>query len=151
MSVTVAHVRQRVAAAVEAVTLPIALKESRWDLVAGTEPQNEAHGKFAVLALTTTFATPVESSRRTRPGGEGVVQTAIGVRWLFRIRPDGAGGYIADLDASYACEASIMAAITHHQSDGLRLSVLELRREIIGDGAWLRGEIVVRADHLLSI
>jgi hypothetical protein len=149
MSRTVAQVRQAVAALIEAVAAPIAFKESRWDLVAGVEPQPAAHGAFAVVALSTVFASEAESSRRVRQANEGVVQTAIGVRWLFRVKAD---SYVTSLDAAYAAEAAAYGAITAASaSTGLRLSVLELRREIVGDGTWLRGEIVIRADHLLAI
>jgi hypothetical protein len=156
MAVTVATVRQRVAAAIEAVTFQpdptvtaMAFHESRWDLVAnGAEPQIAGHGAFAVLALATKFGNEVESSQRSRAQLIGLARTDIGVRWLYRLR---AAAYVADFDHALDAEARIYQALTHHRSDGLRVSVLEMRREVIGDGTWLRGEVVVRTDHQIEI
>jgi hypothetical protein len=155
MAVTVATVRQRVAAAIEAVTFQpdplvtaMAFHESRWDLVGATEPSIAAHGAFAVLALATKFVSDVESSQRSRAQLVGLARTDIGVRWLYRLR---AAAYVADFDHALDAEARIYQALTHHRSEGLRVSVLEMRREVIGDGTWLRGEVVVRTDHQMEI
>ena len=146
-ALTVAAVRQRVAALVEAVASPVAFHESRWDLVSGTEPQNEAHGAFAVVSPATVFGSPIESSRRSRT--IGAVQTAITVRWLYRLRAE---AYVADFDLALAAEAAAYTAITSDSdSADLRIVVLSMAREVVGDGLWLRGEIAIRTDHHLSL
>lgn len=148
MSLTVAQVRQSVAALVEAVASPIAFHESRWDLVSGAEPQSEGEGAFACIAGTTKFASEVEASRRTGRT-EGVVQTSLAVRWLFALRAE---SYVSDFDAGLAAEAAAYKAITAASgATGLRLSVLQMSREVVGDGTWLRGEIQLRADHSLAL
>ena len=155
MSITVANVRQRVAAAIEGLThqpeptaTAMEFHESRWDLVGATEPQGAAHGAFAVLALSTKFGSEVESSHRSRGQLIGTARTDIGVRWLYRLRAE---AYVSDFDDALDAESRIYQALTHHRSDGLRVSVIEMRREVIGDGTWLRGEVVVRTDHQLDI
>jgi hypothetical protein len=144
----VAVVRQRVAALVEAVGSPFAAHESRWDLVSGVEPGQFAHGAFAVAVGSTAFESEIESSRRTRGTGGGMVRTALAIRWLWFLRAE---AYVADYDLALAGEAAIVKALAAHVSANLRVSILSMTREVVGDGLWLRGEIVLRTDHTLAL
>lgn len=147
MAVSVAEVRQAVAARVEAVTTPTALKESRWDLISGSEPTHYAHGAFACIVGTTNLQPEFESSRTMRPSG-GIARTALTLRWLYTIKINAP---VESFDEALDCEASIVAALSLNTTAGLRVSVQSMSRELIADGAWLRGELALRADHVLAI
>jgi len=149
-ALTVAALRQRVAAAVEALAAPSAWTESRWtyDRFPQAEPSQHAHLAFAVGAPSTVYDSVVESSRTRRGALGGAVTTTIGVRWAFMIRADAA---VSDTDAMLAAEAVLLTALPGVSHANLHLNITSATRRGVGDSKWMLGDVLLEARHRLPI
>lgn len=148
-ALTVAGMRQRVAAALEALvdttTNPAGQwHESRWgyDALPSAEPSTWAHLTFAVAVPVTSYDAPLESRRRE---GSGAVSSQVAVRWVYRIR---ASSQVTDYDAALAAEQHLVAGLLGADLTDLHLTVTDLARRTV-DG-WLVGEIRAVSRHRIA-
>lgn len=148
-TVTVAALRQRLAAVVEALATPSAWRESRWSWIAfPLDPNTYAHLSFAVGATTSRFADLAESSRTKRSATGGLVITDYVVRWTYRLRGD---AQVSDTDAALAAEQLLITALCGTAQTDAHVMVSSMRRDVVGDGTWLLGEIAVTAHHRIAV
>lgn len=142
---TVPELRQRFATAISALTSPDTWRESAWayDTFPLAEPGQYAHLAFAVGIPSTSFG-PMEGSRRRLATG-GLVESVVGIRWVHHVRGE---CVVADTDAAYDAEAILVKAISAMSLIDLSsLSVVQLRRQMVGDGTWLLCEATVEVHH----
>ncbi len=147
--IAVSALRQRLAAAVEALTSPSPWRESRWnadDFPA--DPGTYSHLAFAVAVPITRYSSIMESYRHKRGAEGGLVDTEFSIRWLFRIRAD---RQVADTDAALDAEAVLIKAIAGTSLVDAHIGQTQARRRFVGDGTWLLGELSVIATHRLAI
>ncbi len=150
-AVAVETVRQRVAAALEAVsgwTVSTYLGEL-WPVanMLGTTP----HKRFAVSAPSTSMVGRRETElSRNRPGGSAVV-TRLSVQWLYRIRAD---AQVTDYDAALTAEAALAAAaVSDPTGTDVRWILTTLTRTLQSDGeaSFVAGLINIDAFHQLDL
>jgi len=147
--IAVSALRQRVAAAVEALATPSAWRESRWNYNDfPRDPGTYAHLAFAVGAPITRFTTIMESYRHKRGADGGLVDTEFGLRWTFRLRGD---RQVGDYDAALDAEAALVQAIAGASLVNAHIGQTQARRSVVGDGAWLLGEVSIVAQHRLAL
>ena len=117
------------------------------------DPEGWGHKAFTVEARSTRLAPGPESSR-IRRAALGRADTAIAVRWIWRL-PEGYqwSEYCAALDG----EAALLVALTRvsggpGSSDGLHVDWVDtISRQTVADGTWLLSEIAGTARHMLTI
>jgi len=150
-AVAVETVRQRVAAALEAVsgwTVSTYLGEL-WPVanMLGTTP----HKRFSVSAPSTEMVGRRETElSRNRPGGSAVV-TRLAVRWLYRIRAD---AQVTDYDAALTAERTLAtAAVSDPTGTDVRWVLTTLTRTLQSDGeaSFVAGLINIDAFHQLNL
>jgi hypothetical protein len=147
--IAVSALRQRLAAAVEALTSPSPWRESRWSFdLFPSDPGQYAHLAFAVGAQTTAPDAPQEMIRHKRGADGALVTTSIAIAWTYRLRAD---RQVADYDAALDAEAVLVRAITGASQVDVHFIPTELRRRVVGDGAWMFGTVSVDAVHRLQI
>ena len=147
--VSVATLRARLAAVVEGLTSPSPWHESRWSWVAfPLDPNTYAHLSFSVGSTTSRFADLSESSRVKRAATGGLVITDYLVRWTYRLRGD---AQVSDTDGALAAEQLLITALCGVSQTDAHLMVASMRRDVVGDGTWLLGEIAVTAHHRIAI
>lgn len=112
------------------------------------DPGQYAHLSFAVGVASTLPTDPIEFSARKRGSYGGEANTAIGVRWTYRLRGD---RQVGDLDDALTAEAAALVAIGGATSTDVHFLPEELRRQTVGDGTWLLGEITIRAIHRVAL
>jgi hypothetical protein len=147
--IAVSTLRQRLAAAVEALTLPAPWRESRWnadDFPA--DPGTYAHLAFAVSAPITRYTSIMESYRHKRGADGALVDSEFAVRWTFRLRAD---RQVADFDAALDAEAVLIKAISGASLVDAHIGQTQARRRVVGDGTWMLGELAVIATHRLPL
>jgi hypothetical protein len=146
---TVAAVRARVAAVVEALATPAAWSESRWlwDVLPVAEPSTYAHLHFAVGVAETSMG-GIEGSRVSRGADGAMVTTTVVVRWMYRVRADSA---VADYDAMLAAEQVLIVALAGVAMTDLHLRPVAMRRTTIGDGTWSVNDVTLSAVHRIAI
>jgi hypothetical protein len=144
MSVTVAQVRQRVAAAADSVT---GYTESRFAFAQfGRDASHLQPKAFAVFASETPAA---PGDRRQRPGEGMLAETTVLVKVAHVIRGD---AVVADTDAATDGEHLIVKAVkAADRTGGLTIVVGRIRRAYAHDGAYLVSEIELRAVHQLAL
>ena len=143
---SVATARQRIAAVLEA--LP-GWHESRWGYdIFPLDPGQYAHLSFAVGVPDTVPADAIQFVARKCGLNGGVANSSIAIRWTYRLRAD---RQVADYDAALAAEAAALIAIGTAVSTDVHYMPEELRREVVGDGTWLLGQIRVRATHHMAL
>lgn len=147
--IAVSALRQRIAAAVEALTLPAAWRESRWSFdLFPSDPGQYAHLAFAVGVARTAPAAAQEMIRHKR-GAEGALVTSeISIAWTYRLRGD---RQVADYDSALDAEAVLIRAITGASQVDAHLIPVEMGRRVVGDGSWLLGTMRLDAVHRLQI
>lgn len=148
-TLTVAAVRARVAAVVEALASPSAWTESRWvwDVLPMMEPGQWAQLHFAVGVAESTWGA-IESSRTNRGSDGGMTHTTVVVRWLYRLRADAA---VADYDLMLAAEQTLITALCGTAQTDLHLRLAAARRTTAGDGTWSLGDLTLDAIHRIAI
>jgi len=142
-------VRQRLAAAVEALTVPAPWRESRWnadDFPA--DPGTYAHLSFAIGAPILRWNSIMESVRHKRGAEGGLVDGEYTVRWTYRLRAD---RQVGDFDAALDAEAVLIKAIAGASQVDCHIGQTQARRRVVGDGTWMLGEVSVIATHRLAI
>ena len=143
-TLTVAAVRQRVAAALEAL--------SGWDqsTVAydafPADTDIDQHKSFAVGVPRTEVTAVNEGHGRKRASEGGLVRTSVRVRWAHRVRVDGA---ISDTDDALAAEAAAIVAVLGISEADLHITLESTDRQV--RATWLIGEIAFRADHRIAL
>jgi hypothetical protein len=149
-TLSVSDLRQRIAAAVEALASPDAWHQSSWsyDVFPTAEPGTYLHLSFAVGAPRTEFASQAESVRHKRGSDGGAVTTTIGIRWVHRHLADDS---VDDYDGALDAEAALLVGVTGAASTDVHVSVLEMSRSLIADGTWILGEMVLSCDHRIAI
>ena len=148
-AVSVATLRARIAAVAEALTSPHPWHESRWSwAIFPLDPNTYAHLSFAVGSTTSRFADLSESSRTKRAATGGLVVTDFVVRWTYRLRGD---AQVADYDAALNAEQTLITAICGTAQTDAHIMVASMRRDVVGDGGWLLGELAVTAHHRIAI
>lgn len=143
---TVAAARQRIAAALSAIP---GWHESRWayDLFP-LDPGQYAHLSFAVGAPNTLPTSPIELYAAKRGAAGGECHTMIGIRFTARIRAD---RQVGDFDSALASEAAALIAVGAAAATDCHFLPEELRRQVVGDGTWFLGEIMIRATHRIAL
>lgn len=143
----VAAVRQRVAAAVEALVSPAAWRESRlnFEMFPG-DPRPDAHLSFAI-AVPQTDLGELEGSRRRLAVG-AAAETRLVVRWLYVVKAETA---VASTDAALGAESTLTKALLAMSHTDLHLSVTGHRRRFVGDGTWLLTETAVTILHRVAL
>ena len=147
--IAIADTRARVAAAVEALAVPGPWRESRWswDLFPA-DPSVYAHLSFAVGVPTTRFAAAGESVRHKRGADGGLVESDLSVRWTYRMRAD---RQVGDYDAALGAEAALIVALGGVPLTDMHLWIVEMRRELTGDGAWMLGDVRCIVRHRIAV
>jgi hypothetical protein len=150
MPLSVSDVRERVAAAVLAISSPAGWRESPMPPGMGpADPGRFAHLAFSVWVPSTDFAAPGDSSRIQRGAPGGLVRTNLRIRWTYRLRADNA---VADYDSALDAEATAVKAVTGVSAlGGLHIAIVGTAREVVGDGTWLLCEINATATHQIAI
>lgn len=126
----------------------------KFDQFPGQDPNQYAHHTFALGTPRTSFDSPLESSKSRRGSAGGRVKTEIRVRWLHRTRMD---RQILDEDDAFDSESEALKSLLDVQNtdsihrDGLHVYAVEQTRRDVGDGLWVLGELVLLADHVISI
>lgn len=141
-------VRQRIAAAVEALSGWREAKAHSYDTFPG-ESSQAAHLGFAVGVPSTTFTSGVESSRVRRGAIEGgLVRTEVRVRWTHRTRAD---GQVDDYDAALDAETTLITTILGVARTDLHVELEGATRGVAGDGTYMLGEVAVVATHRIAL
>lgn len=140
-AVTVAEVRQRVAALCEAVVgwseLPLP-----YDL-ASEDRQTWRHKGFSVGVESTEY--PAQKQRTDRTPA----LTSVSVFWSWKMQVG--TGPLASYDAALGGEAALLDAImTGRRSSGLLLQVVSCGPRSAVE-TWITGEIVIEARHTVSL
>lgn len=146
---TIAAVRQRIAAVVEALTSPSAWTESRWvwDVLPQMEPGQYAQLHFAV-GVAETLWDAVESSRVNRGADGAQTRDTVVVRWVYRLRGD---AQVADYDLMLDAEQTLITALCGTAMTDLHLRLVAARRTTVGGGAWSVNDLTLQAIHRIAI
>jgi hypothetical protein len=142
----VSEVRARVAAQLATID-GWALSRWTYEAFPFVEPSFYKHHVFAVGCPRTEFGEVESSPTRRGPAG-GRVTTTIGVRWLHQIRKD---NQTEDYDAALDAENDLVKALVALDRTALGVGIVEMRRVVVEEGAWLLGEITASATHRYAI
>ena len=148
MILTVAELRQRVAATVEALAAPSAWTQARvpydsFPVLAGPGTPMTVLS-FAVGIPETIMESAIESRRA---GGSGAARSTVAVRWLYKLRADNA---VLAYDEALAAEALMVAAVLATSAIGLHLTLANCTRAVVGDGEWFLGEARFETRHRIQ-
>ncbi|MBM4369805.1 MAG: hypothetical protein FJ102_26580 [Deltaproteobacteria bacterium] len=145
MSVTVASIRQQVAAAIDSD-----LSASGWREATGTvDTFGEGDGEGRLhLGYAVGCPETVATGDRQKVSLGTLVDTTVRVRWAYRV---GALRQVADYDAALEAEASLIKAVATTR-DGTGRHVLWLSASrVVDDQGWMLGDLAFRAQHRLAL
>lgn len=141
-ALSVSAVRQRVAAAVEAIS---GWTESRHAWASfGRDTDSLVHHSFSI-GTPTTDVLPEQRQRRSEGA---LVETVVEVSWAHRLRGD---AQVSDTDAALAAEAGLITTLMGVSQADCHIVLEGAEREVEGDGTWLVGTVTVRAVHRLAL
>ena len=144
MAIAVKTIRQRVSAAVDAVT---GFSESKQPHgVFGRDPASVLHKRYAVGCPRTTTV----RDRQSLADG-ALVRTVVSVTYAHRVKPkDQQASYDDALDAEAAIIVAVMADSGSLQELQLSLSGIPVR-QVDTAGEWIVGDIEFSSMHLLAL
>ncbi len=145
MSLTVATLRQRVAARVVALGAPWKESPYLYELV-GRDPASIAHGAFAVGVPRTT----ADGSRQRVNVGANVA-TPFVLRFTARVKPkDG----VDSLDVALDLEHALIRQLCQHDATwpvDAHVLYVNTDRTLVDAGDWLRLDLIFNALHTLAL
>ena len=144
-ALAVAAIRQRVAAALEAVA---GWTESRFAPARfGRDANQLVHRSFSVEPSAP--ATPLSADRRQRRSRGVEMVSPLVVRYAHRLRAD---AQVSDYDAALADEAVVVKTVLGVSRTDLHLTLdAVVAREVSPDGAWYLGALRFNAIHTLAL
>lgn len=141
-TLSVSDVRQRVAAALEAVPT---WAESRWGLdLLGRDPKFTGNRLFAV-GVSDTSVSP--SAQRQKRSEGALVESIVQIRWLWQLRLD---DQIASMDEALDGEHSLIVALAGISLDDLHLIFQRAERRVTPEG-WVVGTLQHSARHRINL
>lgn len=140
-SLSVSAVRQRIAAALEAVS---GWTQSAWaaDLL-GRDPKFIGNRLFSVSSPRTA----VQQGQRQRRSEGVVVSSEIIVTWLWQLRLD---DQIDSYDEALDAEQELIEALAAVSLADLHVILVDQMRQVLPSG-WVRGMITLRTDHRIPL
>lgn len=149
-TLSVSEIRKRIAAAIADHPHPATWVQSKWtyEMFPQAEPSQYAHLAYTVGSPGSDFAEPYETIRHKRGDHGGLATSEFGIRWTYRLRGDAA---IKDYDEALEAGAELLKGLTAISFVDMHLWVDSLRQTVVGDGAWLLGEVRCTVQHRIAI